>query len=185
MAEKNLNVPGLVVERLIARGGMAEVYLAEQKSLGRKVAVKVMDPRNGDAEFSARFFQEAKLLASLSHNNIITIYDFGALEDGRLYLTMEYLPGGDLERRIKKGALPESDVIRNLRELARALNFVHSQGILHRDIKTANILFRQDGSLVLTDFGIARAEKKRCQCDSDRHDRGKPRLQQPGASPRP
>jgi len=155
-----IKVPGLTVERLIARGGMAEVFLAEQKSLGRKVAVKVMDLRSGDVEFSTRFLQEAKLLASLSHNNIITIYDFGTLDNGRLYLTMEYLPGGDLEKRIKKGALPEADAIRILKELARALQFVHKQGVVHRDIKPANILFRQDGSLVLTDFGIAKGKQQ-------------------------
>lgn len=155
-----IKVPGLTVERLIARGGMAEVFLAEQKSLGRKVAVKVMDLRSGDVEFSTRFLQEAKLLASLGHNNIITIYDFGTLDNGRLYLTMEYLPGGDLERRIKKGAIPEAEAIRITKELARALQFVHKQGVVHRDIKPANILFRQDGSLVLTDFGIAKGKQQ-------------------------
>jgi len=155
-----IKVPGLTIERLIARGGMAEVFLAEQKSLGRKVAVKVMDLRSGDKEFASRFLQEAKLLASLSHNNIITIYDFGTLDNGRLYLTMEYLPGGDLEGRIKKGAILEADAIRIVKELSRALQFVHKQGVVHRDIKPANILFRQDGSLVLTDFGIAKGKQQ-------------------------
>lgn len=155
-----IKVPGLVIDRLLARGGMAEVFLAEQKSLGRKVAVKVMDLRSGDMEFSTRFLQEAKLLASLHHNNIITIYDFGTLDSGRLYLTMEYLPGGDLEQRIKKGTVPEAEAIRIVKELARALQFVHKQGVVHRDIKPANILFRQDGSLVLTDFGIAKGKQQ-------------------------
>lgn len=150
-----LNIQGYKIDRLIAKGGMAEVYLAEQLSLGREVAIKVMDARAGDQDFAERFLHEARLVATLNHSNLVTIYDFGQLEGGRLFLSMEYLQGGDLEERLIQG-VSEETALRILRELVSALKFVHSKGIIHRDIKPANILFRQDGTLVLTDFGIAK-----------------------------
>jgi serine/threonine protein kinase len=134
---------------------MAEVYLAEQLSLGRMVAIKVMDSHGGDPEFAERFMNEARLVATLNHANLVTIFDFGQLDGGRLFLSMEYLQGGDLEERLSSG-IDEQTSLRILQELVNALNFVHSKGIIHRDIKPANILFRQDGTLVLTDFGIAK-----------------------------
>lgn len=150
-----LVIPGYQIERMLARGGMAEVYLAEQASLGRKVAIKVLDSHASEAEFSSRFLQEAKLVASLNHNNLITIFDFGRLSDNRLYLVMELLTGGDLEERLKQ-RIPEDMAIKIMRQLASVLHFVHKKGIVHRDVKPANILFREDGTLVLTDFGIAK-----------------------------
>jgi serine/threonine-protein kinase PpkA len=150
-----LHIHGYRIERLLARGGMAEVYLAEQLSLGREVAIKVMDAHTGDHDFAERFLHEARLVAALNHTNLVTIYDFGQLSGGRLFLSMEYLQGGDLEERLTRG-IPEDTAVRILRELVNALRFVHSKGIIHRDIKPANILFRQDGTLVLTDFGIAK-----------------------------
>ncbi len=152
---ESLGIPGYQIERMLAQGGMAEVYLAVQLSLGRKVAIKVLDTMAADHEFAERFLNEARLVAALNHSNLITIYDFGQLDGGKLYLTMEYLQGGDLEERLSKG-LAEKNVLRIMRELASVLRFVHSNGIIHRDIKPANILFRQDDSLVLTDFGIAK-----------------------------
>ena len=152
---ETLNIPGYKIERLIARGGMAEVYLAEQLSLGREVAIKVMDSHADDQDFAERFLHEARMLAGLNHSNLVTIYDFGQLSGGRLFLSMEYLQGGDLEERLKNG-VSEIIALRILRELVNALKFVHSKGIIHRDIKPANILFRDDETLVLTDFGIAK-----------------------------
>jgi tRNA A-37 threonylcarbamoyl transferase component Bud32 len=159
MSEKLPEIPGYSVKQLLAKGGMAEVYLAEQTSLGRLVAVKVLEQRNADADFAERFFKEARLVAALKHPGIITIHDFGTLPDGRLFLTMELVDGGDLDARVE-GGLSEREALQILKELVRALVFVHSKGIIHRDIKPANILFRQDGSLVLTDFGIAKEEKE-------------------------
>ena len=91
-----LHIHGYRIERLLARGGMAEVYLAEQLSLGREVAIKVMDAHTGDHDFAERFLHEARLVAALNHTNLVTIYDFGQLSGGRLFLSMEYLQGGDL-----------------------------------------------------------------------------------------
>lgn len=150
-----LAIPGYQIDKLLARGGMAEVYLAEQTSLGRKVAIKVLDSHASEAEFSSRFLQEAKLVASLNHTNLITIYDFGRLSDNRLYLVMELLTGGDLEERLHR-RVSEDMAIKIMRQLAGVLHFVHQKGIIHRDVKPANILFREDGTLVLTDFGIAK-----------------------------
>jgi len=158
MSNKNLfNIPGHTVDRLLARGGMAEVYLAEQKSLGRKVAIKILDQSSGDADFVERFLKEARLVATLNHPSIITIYDFGVLEDKRLYLSMEFMEGGDLDSRLT-GKISETEALRILKELTKALIFVHSKGIIHRDIKPANILFRLDGTLALTDFGVAKQQ---------------------------
>lgn len=152
---ETLTIPGHKIERMLAKGGMAEVYLAEQLSLGRKVAIKVMDANTSDAEFAERFLHEARLVAALNHTNLITIYDFGQLNGGKLFLSMEYLQGGDLEERLVNG-IPEKMALHILRQLASVLRFVHSHNIAHRDIKPANILFRGDNTLVLTDFGIAK-----------------------------
>lgn len=152
-----ITIPGYSVERLLAHGGMAEVYLAEQLSLGRKVAIKILDANASDPEFAGRFLQEARLVAALNHSNLITIYDFGQLPAGKLFISMEFLEGGDLEHHLQRG-IKDKTALRILRELAAALRFIHSKGIIHRDIKPANILFRRDGTLVLTDFGIAKQE---------------------------
>src|SRR6478736_8063720 len=118
-----LNIPGYKIDRLIAKGGMAEVYLAEQLSLGRPVAIKVMDSHAGDPEFAERFLNEARLVATLNHTNLVTIYDFGQLDGGRLFLSMEYLQGGDLEERLTRG-ISEETAVRILQELISALRFV-------------------------------------------------------------
>ena len=150
-----ITIPGYRIDRLLGHGGMAEVYLAEQLSLGRMIAIKIMDPHLSDREFTERFLHEARMVAGMNHAHIITIYDFGKLESGKLFLCMEYLDGGDLEHRLRKG-IDDNQAIQVIRELASGLRFVHSKGVIHRDIKPANILFRQDNSLVLTDFGIAK-----------------------------
>jgi hypothetical protein len=147
-------LPGYTLGRPIAEGGMAEVYVATQHSLGRKVAVKIM--RAGDASLADRFQREARMVATLNHSHIVHIYDVGQLDDGRPYFSMELLPGGDLRQRIRDG-LRGNEVLRILRQLAEGLRAVHERGIVHRDIKPANVLFRENGDAVLTDFGIAKA----------------------------
>ncbi len=150
----HIEVPGFEIDRLIARGGMAAVYLAKQKTLGRQVALKIMDAHD-DESFAERFLNEGRLIASLSHPNVITIHDLGLLDDGRAFISMEYIDGGDLEGRLRH-EFTEEDAIEILRSLTECLQYVHEHDVVHRDIKPANILFRKDGTLVLTDFGIAK-----------------------------
>ncbi|QEY61980.1 protein kinase [Metapseudomonas lalkuanensis] len=154
MTDNLLDIPGYLVHGRLGKGGMAEVYLATQESLNRKVAVKVLD-RLDDEAFIDRFFREARMLASLRHPSIVTIHDIDRLPDGRPYLAMEFLSGGDLGR-YKGQVLEPLEALRIVRQIAGALAVVHDKGLVHRDIKPANILFRDDGTAVLTDFGIAK-----------------------------
>lgn len=148
-----VDIPGYTIDRLIAEGASASVYLALQQSLGRTVALKVLDKLD-NAEQSARFLAEGELIASLNHRNINTIYDVGRVGD-RHYLAMEYLEGGSLAERIAKG-MRLSAVLDVLESMAACLDFLHSKGIVHRDVKPGNILFHADGTAKLTDFGIAK-----------------------------
>lgn len=150
-----MEIPGFQIQRELGRGGMARVYLAVQRKFGRLVALKVVaDEFARDPEFRTRFVEESRINARLTHSNIVQVYDVGARDD-LLYLIMEYVGGGDLNDRLDRGVRLE-DLIRVVREIGRALDFAHSQGFVHRDIKPENILFREDGTAVLSDFGIAR-----------------------------
>lgn len=152
---KEMNISGYKIEKQIGAGGMAKVYLATQESLGRPVALKVMNPFYSDSpEFSARFLEEGRILASIQHLNIITIHDIG-ISAGLYFISMEYVEGGDLQQRIKNG-INLSVATHYLETLASCLDVAHDMHIVHRDIKPTNILFRRDGSLLLTDFGIAK-----------------------------
>lgn len=155
MTERMLKVPGYRLHRRLGKGGMAEVYLATQLSLDREVAVKVLLDTNDEA-FAERFILEGHIVASLRHPAIITIHDIGQLGDGRHYLAMEYVGGGDLTQH-RGTVLSPSRALEIVRQLAGGLAVVHDNGLVHRDVKPANILFRNDGSVVLTDFGVAKA----------------------------
>ena len=149
-------IAGYQIECEVGRGGMATVYRAVQQSLGRQVALKILAHRpEEDAEFAQRFKKEGRILARLLHPNIITIHDVGISKDQHLFLAVEYLPGGTLNDRIKQSLSFES-VIQIIRAIAKALEYAHERGVVHRDVKPSNILFRQDGTPVLTDFGVAR-----------------------------
>ena len=151
------DIPGYRIERELGRGGMATVYLAVQESLHRQVAVKVMKPAlSADEEFSERFVREARTAAGLRHPGIVAVYDAGIVEHSP-YMAMEIVEGGDLKHRLRDGALAPKDAAAIVRQLAAALAYAHGKGFVHRDVKPENILFREDGSAVLTDFGIARA----------------------------
>jgi serine/threonine protein kinase/formylglycine-generating enzyme required for sulfatase activity len=151
-----MDIPGYTILRELGRGGMATVYLARQDRLGRQVALKVMQPPPGiDEDFTARFIKEGRIIARLQHPRIVTIYDLDSI--GELhYFSMEFLPNGTLADLIQAG-LSATRATEILRCLAEALSIAHDNGVIHRDIKPQNILFRTDGSPVLTDFGIARA----------------------------
>lgn len=161
MNQPSINVPGYSIHGRLGKGGMAEVYLATEEALQRQVALKVLLHRE-DEEFTQRFIKEGHIVASLQHPSIITIYRIDQLADGRHFLAMEYLAGGDLAQ-YKGQRLEPARALRIVRQIASALVVVHDKGLVHRDIKPGNILFRDDGTAVLTDFGVAKA----LQLDSD------------------
>lgn len=141
----------------LGRGGMATVYRAYDPSFDREVAVKVL-PREmvHNLVFRARFKRELKLIASLEHPAIVPVYDVGEEEDGRQYFVMRYMGGDSLSDWIKKGALSLQDTAIIIERLASALDYAHSKGIVHRDIKPDNVLFDETNHPYLTDFGIAK-----------------------------
>ncbi|HET7551080.1 MAG TPA: serine/threonine-protein kinase [Gemmatimonadaceae bacterium] len=144
------------LERLIARGGMAAVYLGRDLKHDRAVAVKVLRPELGALLGAERFLREIKLVARLQHPHILPLYDSGEADD-TLYYVMPYVPGDSLRDRIRRERrLPLRDALRIAREVADALNYAHSNDIVHRDIKPENILLSGDHAMV-ADFGIARA----------------------------
>ena len=146
------------IMRKLGSGGMANVYLAEDQELGRRVAIKILNDRHaGDDQFVARFRNEAKNAASLSHPNIVSIYDRGEAE-GTYYIAMEYLDGKSLKELIlERGPAPVSVAVDYARQILAALRFAHRNGLVHRDIKPHNVLVDGEGHVKVTDFGIARA----------------------------
>ena len=147
--------------RLIKRlgsGGMGAVYLAEDTALGRKIALKVL-PRDKarNPTLVARFEAEAKAAAGLSHDNIVAVYEAGGA-DGYLYIALEYVDGTDVfELVTKRGPLPVKRTIDIIRQVTSALDHAAERGIVHRDIKPANLLIRSNGTVKLTDLGLARS----------------------------
>ncbi len=157
MSETTEPVPGYRILDNLGEGGFARVFLAEQTALERNVALKVMSPKLADdVDYCERFLREGKTLARLSdHSDIVTIFDIG--QAGKFYyMAMEYLGGPDLQQRIAADGY-QGDVNPVLRTVANALQHAHSSGVIHRDIKPGNVLFRNDGSAVLSDFGIAKS----------------------------
>jgi serine/threonine-protein kinase len=147
------------VVRPLGSGGMGEVYLARDRLLGRDVALKVLRRQYaGDDEFAERFKREAMSAASLSHPNIVQVYDRGKTEEGASYIAMEYVPGGTLKERIfREGPLEAADAAGLGVQVAEALGAAHDRGMVHRDIKPQNVLLTARGGAKVADFGIARA----------------------------
>lgn len=149
------------ITSLIARGGMADVYLAQDVNLKRQVALKVLSPQmaaNDNA--NARFRREAEMVARLNHPHIVQIFSTGITPDKRPFLAMEYVAGGSLQKYLahmsaQKRRLTTVDALSITRQVAEALVVAHQAGIVHRDLKPSNILLRPDGTPVLTDLGIA------------------------------
>ncbi len=146
------------VLRKIGGGGMADVYLCEDLSLGRRVALKVLLQRFlDDPNFVERFRREAKAAAGLNHPNLVSIYDWGEV-DGTYFIVMEYVEGETLKDLVRRhGRLGGSEAVRISLQLLAALEFAHRTGIVHRDIKPQNVMLDRAGNVKVTDFGIARA----------------------------
>jgi len=143
----------------LGRGGMGEVYLAEHIALGRKEAIKILMPSlAADPQFVSRFRREARAVNRLRHPNIISIYDFGQLNDNRFYLAMEYAEGESVYRLFKKaGRFDITRALHVLGQLAYAVHHAHSRGVVHRDLKPDNlILVGDDETLKVLDFGVAK-----------------------------
>jgi serine/threonine protein kinase len=144
------------LERLLGQGGFAWVFVGRELD-GTAVAVKILMPRYaGDPQFESRFRNEAETAAQLQHPNIIRIR-FVARSGSYVYFGMDLCVDSLAARLAREGPLPESDIVRIAADVARALEFAHAQGVIHRDLKPDNILIHADGSAVLSDFGIARA----------------------------
>ncbi|SEK73965.1 serine/threonine protein kinase [Stigmatella aurantiaca] len=154
-AEHPVELPGFELLRVIGRGGMGEVWLAQQQSLKRTVAVKLLPPRLAkDAEFVSRFEKEATALAALSHPNIIQIFDRGVAGE-HYYFVMEYVEGRSLRDALGLSRLPFQQSLRIIRQVASAIEYAHDQGIIHRDLKPENILLDARGHVKVADFGLA------------------------------
>ena len=147
------------LEELVGIGGMSRVFRATDELLGRTVAVKHFSAASGNEADRLRRDSETRLLASLSHPSLVTLYDADALPDGSGYLAMEYVGGGTLADRIGRGPMAPHDVARVALDLAEALHVVHTAGVIHRDIKPPNVLLREmvgrPFQAMLADFGIA------------------------------
>ena len=148
------DIPGYRINRVVGAGGMSTIYLGEQLSLNREVAIKVMLPEAlGDEVSRRRFENEARTIARLDHPNIVGIHDVGRTRDGLPYYSMPYLARGHLGQRDLRG--DEATARHILRSLLSALQYAHSRGIVHRDVKAENVLFDDAGRPLLADFGIA------------------------------
>lgn len=154
---------GFEFQRRIAMNEMSAVYLAKQQASGRTVVLKVLrqvPDRGGEAAFD-RFLQEYELIAKIDHPNIIRIYDLGVGDD-HAFIAMEYCSKGSLKQRIA-GGLEADQAFELMRQIAGALGELHRSGIMHRDLKPTNVMFREDDSLVLIDFGLAKQAQLRAE----------------------
>jgi serine/threonine-protein kinase len=155
------NIGGYVVRKELGAGSTGVVYLAKDRTLRRKVAIKVLSPRLGflTAEerrrLARRFEREAQTLARLRHESIVPVYE-ARLDEGSPYFVMEYLPGGSLRERLTGAGRPGSEVADFMARVADAVRHAHSKGILHRDLKPGNILLDADGRPKISDFGLAK-----------------------------
>lgn len=153
---------------LLGRGGMADVYLGYDPRFERDIAVKVFK-RGEDEDLLRRFIREARLMGSLQNSHLIPVYDTGMINlDGysQYYIVMPYMSGGTLRDRIRGKPLSLAEICRCLSDIADALDYIHSQGIIHRDIKSSNVLLDADGRCYIADFGIARTSTQATQMTS-------------------
>lgn len=171
-------IPGYTIVEEMARGTMAQVYLAIQDVLDRKVVLKVISQNlASDPGFKDAFANEGKIVAQLNHPHIVSVYDLGHAQEGS-YIAMEYVPGQSLAQRIDEG-LTLAQSLQILRQVAQALTYAHKRGVVHRDLKPANILVRAVDWPVLVDFGIAKFRKQGVTLKTGRVLIGTPRYVSP------
>ncbi len=152
-------IPGYRRARLLARGSVSQLYVAESEKAGTLVVLKVTPSRRDESgidQVFARFLQEYEIAQRVRHPNIVRLYELGVADD-HAYLAMEYFQRGDLRRRMKGGISP-SEALGFASQIARALGALHAAGILHRDLKPGNVMLRMDGQVALIDFGLAKHE---------------------------
>ncbi|WP_236622155.1 serine/threonine-protein kinase, partial [Novipirellula maiorica] len=158
--------PTLEILELIGAGGMGAVYKARQTGLDRLVALKILPEEFGhDVKFALRFTREARTLAKLSHPNIVSVYEFGNVED-TYYFLMEFVDGSTLRDVVKAGQLAPQHALAIVPHLCDALQYAHDKGVVHRDIKPENILIATDGAVKIADFGLSRIMGNDNQQDS-------------------
>ncbi len=144
------------IEELLGEGGMGSVYKALCEDSGETVALKLMKPTLQAEEFIRRFNHEARAASEVKHSHLVPLLDFGQA-NGHPYIAMAYIPGRSLAQRIEvAGPLPVPDVVRIAAEVGSGLDALHERGLVHRDVKAANVMLAQDGSASLTDFGLAK-----------------------------
>lgn len=154
-------LPGFVVQKFLARGGMGAVYRGEQECLERPVAIKILPPEllRADPLYAQRFKHEARSMGQLNHPGIVSVYDFGEMPDGTLYFIMEFIDGTDVGQMLARQArLPSAHAMAITAHVCDALQYAHDHGVVHRDIKPANIMVGYDGSVKVADFGLAKSE---------------------------
>ncbi len=158
MPEEQRTISRYRLDRKIGEGGMGEVYLAHDTTLGRSVALKILPPSlASQPERLNRFIQEAMLASALSHPNVAHIYEMSQA-DGVWFITMEYVEGEPLSARIERGPLPVKDIVRIGIDVSDVLDAAHTKGIIHRDIKPANLMIDSRGRVKVLDFGLAKKE---------------------------
>ncbi|HMB56376.1 MAG TPA: serine/threonine-protein kinase [Arenimonas sp.] len=171
-------IAGYRILHELGRGGMATVYRAVQESLGREIALKVMAPELArDPAYAERFLREGRVVARLRHRNIVTVHDLGLGSDGAPYMAMEFVPGGSVAARV--GSLDAAAALRCMRDIADALDHAHRNGVIHRDIKPENILCHDDGSYLLSDFGVARLSEATSSLTAEGSTLGTPQYMSP------
>ncbi len=144
-----------LISGVLGRGGMGVVYEAVDTRLARKVAIKMVGEGIGGPSAAARFFQEARAAARLSHPNVVAVYELGE-QNGSCYIVLEYLDGGSMAQALERGPIPWPQATRIVADACRGLAAAHEAGLIHRDIKPANILCTRDGTAKVTDFGLAK-----------------------------
>ncbi|MFT5467978.1 MAG: serine/threonine protein kinase [Verrucomicrobiales bacterium] len=156
--ELSANLPNYEIEKLIAKGGMGAVYLGKQIMLNRICAIKLLPhiEDDGGMRMIERFEREAQAMAKLKHANLIEVYEIGETTDGMHYFAMEHVDGHDMHTLLHTGKLTTEHVFSWIPQICGALQYAHSQGLIHRDVKPANILVNKEGIVKMIDFGLAR-----------------------------